>query len=244
MFSFCFDRESGFLTDDDFRKDFVTRLCEQDLVLCENQPDCTVLGAIQSLRVERIEDRYILVGCADGQLAIYDQDAFVTEHGKKPLAVVARGDGVSMHSKGVSVADWFCSDTGMFNVGSFDGSVGVWDTNLMECAHLYHVSSCVNVIASGVFAESSSLIAVGTKSDQLRLLDIRQEANAHTLNGHSEEVTCLAWSNLSEHVLVSGDVVGTVFVWDVRKPVPIASLGSKTPPQVGPSVVWGFGCLF
>ncbi len=233
MFSFALDREFGRLSSDDrFRKEFVTRLCERDLILSANQPDCTVLGAIQSLRVERVEDRYILVGCADGQVAMYDQDGFVTQEGRKALAIISRGDGVSLHSKGVCVADWYTNDTGMFNVGSFDGSVGVWDTNMMECAHLYRVSDCVNVIASGIFAETSPLIAVGTKSDQLRLLDVRQESNTHTLAGHSEQVTCLAWSNVSEYVLVSGDVEGTVFVWDLRKPVPIAQLGSKTPPQV------------
>jgi WD40 repeat protein len=231
MFSFCRERESG-LECNKFRKDLVTRLCERDLVLASDQPDCTVLGAIQSLRVEKTEDRYILLGCADGQVAIYDQGSFVSAEGKRPLALVARGNGVAMHSKGVCVADWYVNDTGMFNVGSFDGSVGVWDTNAMECAHLYRVSDCVNVIASGVFAESSSLIAVGTKSDQLRLIDVRQESNTHTLVGHTEQVVSLAWSNLTPNTLVSGDVEGTVFVWDLRKPVPVARLGSKTPPQV------------
>jgi WD40 repeat protein len=137
----------------------------------------------------------------------------------------------------------------MFHVGSYDGTVGVWDANAMECVHLYPVSDCVNVIASGVFAATSPLIAVGTKSDQLRLLDARQEANTHTLVGHTEQVTecevfpphlnvfhfqvnALAWSNWSPHTLVSGDIEGTMFVWDLRKPVPVAEVGSRVKPSV------------
>jgi WD40 repeat protein len=231
MLPFVWTRELGGTSG--YRKALVTERCRRDLVLAEAQPNCDELGSIQSLRVERNEDRFLLLGCADGALSVYDQEAIDAggAEGAKALVTV-RGDARKHHAKGVCVAEWFCNDNGMFNVGSYDGTVGVWDSNAMECAHLYRVSDCVNVIASGVFAVTSPLIAVGTKSDQLRLLDARQEANTHTLVGHTEQVNALAWSNWSPHVLVSGDIEGTMFVWDLRKPVPVVEVGSRVKPSV------------
>ncbi len=231
MFSFSEGRELGGRSG--FRKRLMTERCARDLVLTETQPDCGALGSIQSLRVERNENRFLLIGGGSGEIAVFDQEGIDGGgEGAKALVVVPRGDGKTRHSKGVCVADWYCNDSGVFNVGSYDGSVGVWDSNVMECAHFYRVSDCVNVIASGVFAATSPLVAVGTKSDQLRLLDVRQEANTHTLVGHTEQVNVLAWSNWSPHVLVSGDIEGTLFVWDLRKPVPIAEIGSSIAPSV------------
>ena len=102
----------------------------------------------------------------------------------------------------------------------------------MECVHRYDVSDCCNVIASGIFPETAPLIAVGTKSDQLRLLDIRQAANTHTLVGHREQVSNLIWSNSSAHGLYSADVEGCIYFWDLRYPVPVAELGSKETPKI------------
>jgi WD40 repeat protein len=179
--------------------------------------------------VEKSENRYVLVGCGDGQLLLYDHVGL--EDHPKPLVRVERNAALH-HDRGICLADWYCNDNGIFNVGSFDGSVGVWDTNKFACAHKYKVSDCVNTIACGVFEETSPLIAVGTKSDQLRLLDIRQEANTHTLVGHREQVNALAWSNVSPFTLISGDIEGTMFVWDLRKPVPVAEVGSKEQPKI------------
>ena len=181
----------------------------------------------------RAKHRYVLLGCGAGEIFIYDVHGLGYEQGKLPVAAATRDGGAGLHhSKGVCLADWYYNDNGVFHVGSFDGSVGVWDTNAMQCAHLYQVSDCCNVIAPGIFPDTSPLIAVGTKSDQLRLLDVRQEANTHTLVGHREQVTSLLWSNTKPHTLFSGDLEGTIYVWDLRKPIPVAEVGSAKPPQI------------
>lgn len=102
----------------------------------------------------------------------------------------------------------------------------------MTCVHLYRVSDCVNVIACGRSAATAPLILAGTKSDYLRLLDIRQEANTHCLMAHREQVVAACWSNTHAHQLVTADVEGSVFVWDIRKPIPLLELGTQAPPEI------------
>lgn len=211
------------------RKRVATRLRSEPLVLDPtlqmSSPQVTT--AVQSVRIEHQEERYLLVGCGNGTLCIFD--TLLSEC----VCSVSRDveGGTQHHTKGVCVADWYAVDNGLFVVGAFDGTVGVWDTNEMQCARLYRVSDCVNVIAAGVRHDSAHLIAVGTKSDQLRLLDVRQEANTHTLMGHREQVISLAWSPDGSYTLVSGDTEGSVYVWDLRKPVPVHELGCTAPPR-------------
>lgn len=113
-----------------------------------------------------------------------------------------------------------------------DGTVGVWDANALECVHLYKVSDCVNTIASGVTPHTSALVLAATKSDYLRLLDIRQEANTHCLMGHREQVLSAVWSPRDPFQLVTGDVEGCCFIWDIRRASPVSELGTNVPPQV------------
>lgn len=213
------------------RKQFVTSMCTVDMELCEEQPNSeSIASPLQSLRIERNEWRFLLCGCAKGTVPIYDMEG---ENGHKAVGVALRGAvGSGRHTKGVCMADWYCVDNGIFNVGSFDGSVGVWDANAMECVHLYQVSDCVNVIASGVSPQTSALILAATKSDYLRLLDIRQEANTHCLMGHREQVLSAAWSPKDPHQLVTGDIEGCCFVWDIRRPSPLSEVGSQKAPQI------------
>lgn len=253
-----FRREVG--RPDDFerlRKKWCTDLFSRDLVLePTGQPDCArIPGAIQSVRIDNTEERFALLGCGDGSLVFFDMEKNTSEpQPQQPqqeqrrdfvqnqnqnqnqfssipiLAVASRS--ANTHTKGVSVADWYHCDSGLFTASSYDGSVGVWDTNALQCVHLYRVSDCVNTMANGQWSSTAALVAVATRSDHLRMLDLRQESNAHTLVGHREQVTSLQWSPLSPHILLSGDVEGSIYVWDLRKPVPLAELGSRNRPEV------------
>lgn len=227
-----FDREVGAGGFREWRSRVVASQ-RQELVLLESgQPDTqAVQSTVQSLRCERYQDRYTLLGCGDGSIFVYDMEGVQDGKQAAPVAHASR-NAATHHGKGVCVADWYANDFGVFSVGSFDGTVGVWDTNAMQCEHLYHVSDCVNSIASGVWGMTAPLIACATRKDHLRLLDMRQEANTHTLMGHRDQVISLAWSNADPHQLVSGDIEGSVFVWDVRKPIPMSEIGSKKAPQV------------
>lgn len=83
------------------------------MVLEEVQPDSgAIRSSIQSIRTDVVEARYLLVGCADGGVPLYDVDSPT-----QPLAAIGRAS--EHHTMGVCVADWYCVDNGIFNVGSY-----------------------------------------------------------------------------------------------------------------------------
>jgi hypothetical protein len=101
------------------RKRLTTATCTAEMVLDECQPNCAAIDSpVQSLRLERNDWRYLLCGCSQGTLPIYDMHS---DGGHVPVAVVKRGRNADSgrHTKGICVADWYFVDNGIFNVGSF-----------------------------------------------------------------------------------------------------------------------------
>ncbi len=58
------------------------------------------------------------------------------------------------------------------------------------------------------------------------------QANTHSLMGHREQVTCAAWSSVNAFQLVTADVEGCCFVWDLRRSSPLLELGTAEAPKV------------
>ena len=65
--------------------------------------------------------------------------------------------------------------------------------------------------------DSTPLIAVGTASPAIRLVDLRTGLATHTLPGHNHAVYSLAWSQLQAHILISASADGRVLFFDTRR---------------------------
>lgn len=194
-------------------------------------------NAIPALQVDRVEGRFLLSGSSDATVCIYDLSKWGTDEvlsGKtsparsnvyKPVARSVRvpfSDELETphgHSHSVEDIQWYPVDTGAFVSASVDGSLLVWDTHAMEPVVRWNPLpsiSCMDLSTSQ--GRSDSLLAVGSlDDDSMRLVDIRSGASSHLL-GNEGGITCLQWSPLSDVVVASGSVDGTIRLWDIRKP--------------------------
>ena len=153
----------------------------------------------------------------------------------------------------MSAAAWYPTDTGAFFTGSFDGSVGLWDTNVETRVTSVTFTDAANAAPHGANAASKvyavgvvpsddesgtgvsrnargvahGLVACGTEDPRVRLWDPASGAITHALVGHRAPVWAAAWSRGSEYVLMTGGGEGSVRVWDVRTAGALASLDAS-----------------
>lgn len=170
-------------------------------------------GAVNSLSVDA-EHRYLLSGCADSSLKLWDVNA------EKPecLATVPRR---TAHTFGVSSVKWWPFDSGLFLSASFDHTVNVWDTNKMGVVHTFDVENRVYAISVLLFQENQysaqALVAAASDQPAIRLLDLRLAASAHTLPGHQGKTLAVAWHPTNAYFLASGGHDGEAKLWDIRR---------------------------
>ncbi len=198
---------------------------------------------INCLELDSIDARYLLAGGVDGRVSIYDleqcpkkekedEDEKGDDDGKVQVidALVASSRSNPAHSEHIPVSrmyissiDWYPYDTGAFITGSLDHSVKIWDTN--EFCPIANFDLGSKVFCAKVHSTNSqSFVAAATEKHGIRLCDMNSGSSVHTLQGHREAVTQVAWSPSSEYLLASGDKVGSVKVWDIRKGGTSASL--------------------
>ena len=216
-------------------------------------------GGVNCLELDGTERRYLLAGTVDAVVAVYDvavpssSDARTGHETHDPVLRVGKGDGTNErpgHAFAVSAAAWYPTDTGAFFTGSFDGSVGLWDTNVETRVTSVTFTDAANAAPHGANAASKvyavgvvpsddesgtgvsrnargvahGLVACGTEDPRVRLWDPASGAITHALAGHREPVWATAWSRGSEYVLFTGGGEGSVRVWDIRTAGALASL--------------------
>jgi len=218
-------------------------------------------GGVNCLELDGTERRYLLAGTVDAVVAVYDvevpsaTDAIDGRETHDPVLRVAKGDGTDRrpgHAFGVSAAAWYPKDTGAFFTGSFDGTVGLWDTN-----HGTRVTSVsfigsepsvdgkvyaiavvpsdddrsdaphTGAVSRNFGGAAHGLVACGTGDPRVRLWDPVSGAITHVLAGHRGAVWAAAWARGSEYVLMTGGGEGQVRVWDVRTAGALASLDAS-----------------
>ncbi|GEQ72344.1 hypothetical protein JCM33374_g6031 [Metschnikowia sp. JCM 33374] len=208
--------------------------------------NCHHSAAVNSLAVETLDYRYMLSGCADSSIKLWDlhgdreagdesDDVVVPvedtktpqilgnrnsdTHGRRlrPLVSIPRR---SAHEYGVSVVKWWPRDTGMFLSASFDHTVKVWDTNAVDIVHTFDLASRVYAIDVSAHQSnafsSQALIAVASDQPAIRLLDLRSASSAHTLSGHRGKTLTVCWHPQNAALLASGGHDGEAKIWDIR----------------------------
>jgi DNA excision repair protein ERCC-8 len=191
---------------------------------------------------ERIENRYVLCGDRSGQISLFDCYPAITasyagslskpsttsdsnsnedeldfediDVSVEPSNIVLKPLHKTLSCKSaIRTLQWYTVDTGMFFSGGMDGNVHCWNTNTMRIAHTFALGDFIYDSHMSDVSSTTSVLAVATKSTQVRLCDVRSGAFSHTLIGHKEEVTAVRWSPIHEYSLATGskDTVSYIF---------------------------------
>lgn len=199
------------------------------LQLCvETEIRSSHLQGATCLDCERIEERYLLCGGADGRVSLFDMETrtAVSSRADKIRCVdIISTAMISSNTTGtlqrISCVQWYPTDTGLFVTGGLDGLVRIWDTNAFKVALEFSVDDRIyaarmNTSISPMSSSSSPLIAVASEGHVIRLCDPICGSAAIPLSGHKSGVACLDWCPGSEYVLASGGMDGSVKIWDIR----------------------------
>ena len=196
-----------------------------------SRPEHVRGAGITTLDYDSSEHRYLLCGNSDCGIVLYDMvggDCEENNNGGgggggggggngeiKPLCGVYRGDS-GAHDYAVRSVAWYPHDTGMFTSGSSDRLVKVWDTNCLRVAMEFKMPGIVYHHAHSRLGCAHQLIAVGTRSQFVPLIDLRSGSTAQRLSGHTDSVLGVAWSPSEEYVVATGGLDGRLLLWDVR----------------------------
>ncbi|KAL0145110.1 DNA excision repair protein ERCC-8-like protein [Mucor lusitanicus] len=214
MYSFMKKREYGVLNPLRLERAETTRRAYNLQLSKSKELALSHRGGVNSVKIEAIEQRYLLSGGADGKVHVFDLQAIPAEHMRnEPIASTAR---VDRHKYAVTSVSWFPFDTGMFVTSSYDTTIKVWDTNEMKPAYVFDMESRVNCQAMSPIA-SHSLVASAASEPRIRLCDLNSGAFTHSLTGHSGSVLACTWSMNREYILYSGGDDRTIRVWDIRR---------------------------
>lgn len=171
---------------------------------------CHNNAAVNSLSAELVDYRYVISGCADSTIKLWD----VLLPDNDTFQCVAAIPKKAAHKFGVSCVEWWPMDTGMFVSASFDHTVKVWDTNEIEVVHEFDMTGRVY---SMDISASQALVAVAIDHPHVRLLDLRTTASSHTLPGHRGKTLSIKWHPNSENMLATGGFDGEIKLWDIRR---------------------------
>ena len=168
-------------------------------------------SAVTALNVDSQEGRYLLAGCSDGSLYIHDLADFAGEprcssrlisHVKsipapQEPAPAARAFSTSRnrtparpqaevkdgHFQSVQTVQWFPEDSALFVTSGMDQRLLVWDANTMKIAEEFKINKLV--FCHHLSRPPSTMVAVASSSNHLRLIDLKSGSSTHELRGHS-----------------------------------------------------------
>lgn len=207
-----FDRKSKKLQSVEFATGYIEALYTCLKPYHPFPANCHALAAVNALSLERQQNRFMLSGCADSLIKLWDVANTNDSEGASCIATINRK---SVHRFGVSSLSWWPHDSGMFISGSFDHDVKVWDTNELSPVHTFSINH--RVYSLDIAKEGDNLVAVGSDQPFVQLLDIRGALGAHTLNGHKGRTLAIEWHPQSSYILATGGYDGEVKIWDIRR---------------------------
>lgn len=164
-------------------------------------------STVNSLHLDGQEGRYLLAGCADGSIYIHDLANFCGEPeissklvGKiEPVAAPPtsvpsnrrnlmtpqnnRIQHKNGHSQSVETVQWYPGDNGIFVTSSADQRLLVWDSNTLSIAEEFQISR--TIFCHQIAQPPSTLVAVASASNHVRLIDLKSGSHTHELRGHT-----------------------------------------------------------
>ncbi|CAL1530334.1 unnamed protein product [Lymnaea stagnalis] len=182
-------------------------------------------AAVNDVDVDLSENRYLLSGASDGTIAIHDLEELIKyDHNNRMLDTrvfklvhsVSPGT-TDAHTRSVETVLWYALDTGIFTSSGTDRCLKVWDTNTLKVVEEYSFSTIIHSHHMSSVSTSHNLIAAGTDSPFVRLVDTRIGCFTGILKGHKEGgVRAVCWSPKDEFLLATGGIDNFAMLWDVR----------------------------
>lgn len=183
-------------------------------------------AGVNALALERFDGRLLLSGGSDATIRLWDLEQCANPtnyHVYKPAAQIDRSDDKSKaHRFGITQLSFYPFDPGAFLSSSYDQTLRLWETDTVQMSGLWDLESKIYTHAISPIADHL-LVACGTAHPAIRLVDLRTGAAIQSLVASGQvgagggAVLALAWSPRHEHVLASGNLDGTVRIWDVRR---------------------------
>ncbi|KAI9754777.1 MAG: hypothetical protein M4579_004562, partial [Chaenotheca gracillima] len=96
--------------------------------------------------------------------------------------------------------------------GSDDGCIGIWDPRQKEAVDFIETDFPITAVA---LSEAGNEIYSGGVDNDIKVWDLRKQAVAYSMVGHTDTVTSLQVSPDSQHLL-SNSMDSTVRTWDIR----------------------------
>ncbi|KAF8789991.1 DNA excision repair protein ERCC-8-like [Argiope bruennichi] len=209
--------QAGLLAPKSFQSAVITnRLFDMDLSERSIIRSCHNAG-ITTLDIDRAEERYLLSGAKNGDIAIHDL-LNTSGHPSYAAEVVCRirRDSLYAHKFCIKTAQWYPFDTGLFITSAMDQKLKIWDTNILKPADTISVEHNISGHHMSSVSSKHSLIAVAMKYPHIKLIDPKTGSHSHELRGHQTGVASVRWSPISENLLASGGVDNKIFFWDIR----------------------------
>ena len=177
------------------------------------------IGSISCLSIEDIEDRYLLSGGGyDGRVSLFDFECTANPttvsdriRGSRLMTPFAVSEQIG---RCVSSLQWYPLDLGCFIASTMDGKVTLWDTTTYQVVSDYSMG---NTVYSARCNPGGTLIAVGTDSPEVAIIDPMTGGTSQKLVGHKSGIACLEWCPDAEYMLASGAYDGSVKIWDTRR---------------------------
>ena len=182
-------------------------------------PGCGLL----CLQLEPREERFLLVGAADGSVAVYDSGAVSAGGGGPPVQPtlrLPRGD--AAHAYACTSVAWYPDAGGLFFSCGLDHLAKGYDLHCGGAEVLrFRVGGGqrASLMALALPSHESAphgLLAGGSSDGRVLLLDPGSGGSAHALTGHRGAVLALAWLPGHDVMLASGCAGGALRLWAVR----------------------------
>ncbi|RUS75137.1 hypothetical protein EGW08_017100, partial [Elysia chlorotica] len=207
-------QRSGLVDSLQLQRAVMTHFTEQLELSRHKDVQATHSGAVNDLDVDITERRYLLSGHSDGSLALHDLqnpyeddpcgDGALDRLTYKLVGTVSAGNR-GAHKRSIETVQWFPLDTGIFTSSGTDRLLKIWDANRLQTAEEYSFSGIVHCHHMSPVATKHNLVAVGTESSVVKLVDPRAGSATHCLRGHREgAVRAVRWSNTDEFLLATG----------------------------------------
>ncbi|ESN93569.1 hypothetical protein HELRODRAFT_88668 [Helobdella robusta] len=162
--------------------------------------------------------RYLLSAAGNGNIFIHDLHTPPSSSSSPRIfKVVSKIDATNedRHYFSVGSIQWYPHDTGIFTSSGREKLLKLWDSNNLKVVTQFTFEECVNCHKMAGF---KPIIAVGSDSDKIQLVDITSGSFSHKLTGHSQRVVLdLYWSASNNHHLYSAGKDGHIILWDIRR---------------------------
>lgn len=120
------------------------------------------------------------------------------------------------HDSGVCCTE-LSQDGSLLLTGTKDGDVNLW--NVEHQMALRHIQSHQGAVNAVTFSPDCQQMASAGQDCYIRVIDVNTGTEVFAKDGE-QEVRCLCWC---AHVLLAGDAVGNLLIWDMAKAQLVAS---------------------